>query len=847
MKTRYRRPIPTLLFAVMALLIASAPLAARPDFRLLQPPSALAKPSAGLPNVSLEVHKINRMGLAITNNGYFGTGYFPTTPLDPETGKQALACEYPLNSDIETLWIGALWIGAVVGRDTLVSTAAEDFYLSSNIVEFWPDAGEAGRIIRRSTQPFSRYYSTEAVSEEDIIVQYTDTLADPSLISMDPMDNRPHIPLNIAVTQSSYAWSYPYAEDFVLLDYKIKNIGPFPLKKLYIGILVDADVYHISQDGGTGSWLDDICGYKEVIPSPIWPGYEDTVRVAWTADNDGDPSVAAGGYDFSSCTGVAATRVIRTPSDSLRYSFNWWVTDYSTNNDWGPRQVTADKPFRSFGPTMGSPVGDRNKYYVLSTPETDYDQMESAVPHTGAGWLPPPRDADDYAKGQNSIYLLSFGPFDVAPESVLPVTLSYIGGENFHHNPRAFEDIFTPLAPGPYQSQFDFSDLGLNSMWADWIYDNPGYDTDNDAKHDSGLARWFVNTTGTDSTYAFFKGDGVPDFRGAAPPPSPRLKVLTEYGKLILRWNGQTTENAVDIFSKTKDFEGYKVYYGEDNRFSDFVLLATYDQRDYNRYQWNSLLQRWENSPAPLTYDSLQIIYGAAFDPDLYTAESPMAPDDPQNPDNVYTYFTPQDWNQSDLSNPTGIHRVYPEADRNDLADTTEEGYHRYYEYEYVIDNLPPSRPVYVAVTAFDYGSRSYFLTALESSVMTNATLAYPMAGTDAVENEGLSVYVFPNPYRIDGGYARAGYENRDRTKSAERSRAVHFANLPRICTIRIYTVSGDLVQQIDHYQPEGGPQAMQETWNLISRNTQAITTGLYIWSVTSPMGDQLGKLLIIK
>jgi len=840
------RPLPYLrVIAVLALLTLSPRLAARPAFQQVQIPTILAKPSGDLPNVNLEVHKINRMGLAITNNGYWGTGYFSTTPIDPETGTQVLACEYPRYSNIETLWIGALWIGAVVGRDTLVSTAAEDFYLSDYIVEFWPEAGEAGRIIRRSTQPFSQFYSPEAVSEEDIIVHYTDTVTNSSIMSIDPVDNRPHQPLNIDVTQSSYAWSYPYAEDFILLDYKIKNIGRFPLKKLYIGILVDADVYHISQEGGGGSWLDDICGYKEVIPSPIWPGYEDTIRVAWTADNNGDPNITGGVYDFSSCTNVAATRVIRTPSDSLRYSFNWWVTDYSTNNDWGPRQVTADKPFRSFGPTMGSPIGDRNKYYVLSTPETDYDQLEAAVPHTADGWMNPARDAEDYARGQNSIYLLSFGPFDLPPDSILPVTLSYIGGENFHHDPRAFEDIFDPLAPSAYQKQLNFSDLGLNSMWADWIYDNPGYDTDGDDS--AGLARWFVNPEGTDSTYAYYRGDGVPDFRGAAPPPSPPLKVLTEYGKLILRWNGQVTETAIDVFSKTVDFEGYKVYFAEDNRPSDFVLVATYDKRDYNRYQWNSLFQRWDISPAPMTYDTLQFIYGRDFDPGLYTAASPLAPDDPRNPDTVYTYFVAQDWNQSDLTNPYGIHRVYPEADLADPGDTTAEGYHRWYEYEYIIDNLQPSRPLYVAVTAFDYGSRSYFLTALESSVMTNATFAYPLTGADNVERDALGVYVYPNPYRIDGGYARAGYENRDRTRSAERSRAIHFANLPRVCTIRIYTVSGDLVQQIDHYYPEGGPEAMHETWNLISRNTQAVTTGLYIWSVSSALGNQLGKLLIIK
>ena len=58
---------------------------------------------------------------------------------------------------------------------------------------------------------------------------------------------------------------------------------------------------------------------------------------------------------------------------------------------------------------------------------------------------------------------------------------------------------------------------------------------------------------------------------------------------------------------------------------------------------------------------------------------------------------------------------------------------------------------------------------------------------------------------------------------------------------------SGDLVQEIDHYRPDGGPDAQHETWNMLSRNTQAITTGIYIWVVTSEMGEQIGKLVIIK
>ncbi len=845
----------------VAIILATTQLAtARSDFKFPTNPAVAGfKPSADLPNASLEVHKINRMALTVTNNGFFGNGYLGGNAVDPETGLRAMGCEYPINSDIEYLWMGALWLGAVVGRDTLVSTSAEGYYY---IVEFWPDAGKDGEMVRRSSQPFSIHYSPEAVSEEDILARFTDTLTNPSFVDADPIDNRDHQPLNVEVTQRTYAWSYPYAEDFILFDYSIRNIGRFPLKQLYIGIAVDADAYHLSNQGGQGSWLDDICGYKEAIPSPFWPGFEDTIRVAWVADNDGDPH--EGAYNFTSTTGVTATRVIRTPSDSLKYSFNWWVTGYTPQLDWGPRQVTDDKPYRDFGPNFGTPLGDRNKYYMLRTEEIDYDQLECAVPHTDRGWLGAPAStAPDFADGHNSIYLFSFGPFDLPPDSTLPVTLAYVGGENFHHDPHAFEDLFDPYSPYPYMDQLDFSDLGNNAIWADWIYDNPGYDTPTpeypEGDGDSGSFRWIVDTVGygknaavpdsirIDSSRVWYKGDGVPDFRGAAPPPSPRIKVTPEQGRLTVRWNGQVSENFIDIFSGKADFEGYKVYYGEDNRYSDFVLLATYDRRDYNRWQFVPDVSRWEVSEIPFSYDSLQIIYGPDFDPGLFTEQNPMEPGNSRNIDGLFTYFTPQYWNESDLSDPLGIHRVYPDADPSDKSDTTEDGYLRYDEYEYIIANLPPSRPVYVSVTAFDYGSRTHQLSALESSLLTNATLAYPLNSVEMVEAEGLGVVVYPNPYRIDGGYARAGYENRDRTKSAERARAIHFANLPQICTIRIYTVSGDLVREIDHNRPDGGPDAQHETWNMLSRNTQAITSGLYIWSVSSEMGEQLGKLVIIK
>lgn len=802
-----------------------------------------------LPSRSIAIHRINSMWLAVSNGGTFGIG-FARAEIDPETGEGAPSCEYPGGSDVTYLYFGSLWAGAVVGRDTLVSVGYEGNY---DVNEFWPQPGPDGEIVRLSNMKTSLYYSPNAVSEQDFVCSYTDTFTNSSLTGTDPFDNRSHIPLGLEIKQRTYGWSYDYATDFIMFDYTITNINKYPLKDAYFGIYVDADVYHESNQGGT-SWTDDICGYKHTVPSTDIPGFQDTVRMAWTADNDGDPT--GNQFGFASATAITATAILRTPTRSPQYSFNWWITNSTASLDWGPRKAsTAEKPYRDFGTGLGTPYGDRTKYYVMTSREFDYDQLESAVSHAVQGFLEPPANAIDFADGFDARYLLSFGPFNLLPGDTLPITLAYVAGANFHENGGDFAQYWDPQKPWLYEEKLDFSDLGLNAKWARWIFDNPGIDTDGNG--DSGNFVWRCRV-GDSTRYVpsdqsppsdadscekvYTSGDGVPDFNGAAPPPAPKVKVYPDFGKLCIRWNGQDSETAFDRFSKTHDFEGYRVYYAEDDRLTDYVLLASYDLEDYNLYTWDSIMQRWNISEAPLRREVIENQFGTDFDPNQYNSSNHS-----YEYDGGYYYFVPQDWNASELTDPREIHRVYPDADLNNPADTTEEGYQRYYEYEYTIDNLSPARPYYVTVTTFDFGSRRNSLSSLESMPTLNAVMAYPLPGVEQVEEKGMAVQVFPNPYRINGGYAAAGYENRSRTKSAERARAINFYNLPHTCTIRIFTLTGDLVKQIEHDCPDNSPDAQIEQWDVISRNTQIVVTGIYIYHISSALGEQIGKIVIIK
>jgi hypothetical protein len=154
-----------------------------------------------------------------------------------------------------------------------------------------------------------------------------------------------------------------------------------------------------------------------------------------------------------------------------------------------------------------------------------------------------------------------------------------------------------------------------------------------------------------------------------------------------------------------------------------------------------------------------------------------------------------------------------------------------------------------MAVTAFDFGNPLTNLAPLESSPLANAVEIYPVYSADVVADSAKKVSVFPNPYRIDGGYLAAGYEQiTDFSRDEERARRIHFANLPREATIRIYTLDGDLVRELQHpcdCELQEGESMI--SWDLISRNTQAVVSGIYLYTVESKLGTQVGKFVIIK
>jgi hypothetical protein len=821
-----------------------------------QPVQRLNKPLVNTPCQELRVHKVGNILLSVTNYGIFGNQN--EAIIDPETNQLAPSCEYPAGSGIEYLFQGALWVGAIVNEDTLVTTGHDGW---QHVFEMFPTScDDGGHIVKRSTRKTDDAYSPDAISEADYIAVYTDTLTDQSYVAPNPDDGRPHIPLGIEITQKSYSWSYSYAEDFVLFDFLIKNIGTSDLRKLYIGVYIDADVYHPTNSGG---FTDDICGFRRTYPSPVGctsNPIEDTINVAWIADNDGDPESIGGSRAFTdrSPIAVTGTRVVRTPNPDLKYSFNWWVSNGNAAQDWGPVRAENNRDLGTGG--LGTPAGDPNKYFFMSNNEFDYDELWSAINFTADGWLPPISGlAADLADGYDTRYLLSFGPFDIEPHDSLPLTLAYIGGDHFHANPDDFKRFFDATDPQVFHDKLDFSDLATNAVWASKVYDNPGVDTDNN----NYAGEKYYNPCIGDSVW--ITGDGVPDFAGPPPPPAPLLRFEAAPREITLRWNGYDSETAQDPFSGKQDFEGYRIYLGDQPLLSKFALLTSYDHLDFDRYRLNLGFDppRWELKEVPFSLDSLVQIYEQGdslnagipdFTPDMY----PSASDSlvwyeivsGQRTETAY-YFRPHGYNRSHLGGRGEIRKVYPDASDSEMVwvDALNDYVYAKYEYAYTISGLLPSQPAYMSVSTMDYGYPLTGLAPLESSPLANAIEVYPIWSNKEVESQDLKVAVFPNPYKINGGYLEAGYEKlTSQDTSPERARRIHFANLPAKAKIRIYTLDGDLVRELDHpcdCNLQEGESMM--AWDLISRNTQAVVSGIYLYTIESDAGNQVGKFVIIK
>ncbi len=211
---------------------------------------------------------VGNVGLTVTNFGMYGHG-FSLWPEQPNA-------EYPLGSGIEHMFDGGLWIGGFINNvGPFVTTGAVDassVSIRGAAVEYTNEPG--AKIIERSSLLDSPFFSPNAISHQDFVMDISDT--NTTLPNGEPIQD--HTPLGISVRQENYAWNFPFADFFVIFNYWIKNVSDKKIDSLYVGLWTDPVVRNTNITSPRGGEFFNKGGN----------GFNDSLSIAYEFDAAGD-------------------------------------------------------------------------------------------------------------------------------------------------------------------------------------------------------------------------------------------------------------------------------------------------------------------------------------------------------------------------------------------------------------------------------------------------------------------------------------------------------------------------------------------------------------------------------
>ena len=382
------------------------------------------------------------IGLTITNFGTIGDGFAVQAPQDRPS------CEYPKGSGIEHMFVGGLWVGGRRDDGTIfVTTGAKDVPSLTDVAagfEFTNSANADDVVRERSSKIESPFYAPEAVSHQDFIADFTDSnVVVPGTTIRIPQHN----PINLSVHLESYAWDFPFADAFVILNYTIKNTGRQRLNDVYVSM-----------------WVDLVVRNTKITPprvgSPFYQhksdGFVDSLRMMYSFDFDGDPGFTENGL-YAAIKNLGATPQANDTTYRSRATFNAWL-------------------FRD----ASDPV--------LFSPQTDIECYQKQR---------EPLDPVAYnsrVKGQkgNFITMITTGPFKtIAPDSALNVVFAVICASKGGSDPNSAD------------TEANRSNLNTNGFWAQTAYDgedrnaNGRLDPGEDLDRDGTLDRYILPTPPT--------------------------------------------------------------------------------------------------------------------------------------------------------------------------------------------------------------------------------------------------------------------------------------------------------------------------------------------------------------
>ncbi len=697
---------------------------------------------------------VGNLGVTITNYGQIGNRHL-TWPSQP-------SLEYPKGSGIEHLSLAGLWVGGIPRNESVarVSTAGVDNPSRNRLLAGFEMTSNLGSVIsQRSTLLESANFDLNAVSHQDFVMDFTDR----NTRIPETGDSIPeHLPLGVDIHLESYAWNFPFADFFVILNYTIKNSSATIIDSLHVGLWSNGAVRNTKIRG------------NPLATSQFFThsgrGYVDSLRMGYVFDmgSHGDPPTNS--YLGIKVLGTTPFPLkkdslgvpLAAPLDSLgdlrkNTYYNGWR--FASSGSGNSLYAFPDVEDNSADPYRG-------RYQRLS--------RMMPKPHIEAlGRSNNIATSDPNVLGQlpaSLSDLISVGPFrSLAPGESVQVVFGLVTAKKSGSG-HANTDYSNPLLRAGLYS---------NASWAQQAYN--GEDLNGNNRLDAGED---INDNGR-----------LDRFTLPQPPRQPQVIAVVENQRVTLYWDSIRSEQSFDPISRRYDFEGYRIYRsapGADIRnpedfLNTMTLVGEFDRND------NSIGYNTGFSTIKLDAPKIFVIGTDTI---------------------VARYqFPPKGDNITSLNG---------------------------WQYLY-------------GIAAFDGGDSANGLSSLESAKIIKRVVP----GTAATSDKNAEVIVYPNPY-----YANAAWDG-----SGERTRKIYFRNLPRRAEIKIFTLTGDVVAELQHdgssYDGSGirwfdnfaslGVPAQfaggEHAWDLITKYDQAIATGLYLFTVKDLDNNEVkrGKFVIVK
>lgn len=367
---------------------------------------------------------IGNIALTVTNYGTVGNGFanFPSQP----------SCQYPIGSGIENMFLSGLWVGGVKSGVTSVSTGAIDVSNANRTEGFEFGNAPGGTILERSSLQTSPVYSSSAISHQDFVTEFTDTSLAPGGT---PIVN--HTPLGIKVLLQTYCYNLNFANNWVILNYKIVNIGrgtdTNPIDSIFVGLWHDCVVRNtnITPPGGTSFYNKGANGYV------------DSMSMTYAYDYSGDVGFTDN-YAAVKILGITP----KPSNETVQRRSHWTIWQFKNTTD-----------LYYFSPTVDNDPVTAGRYQKMHGYLRGTDTMTTE------------RLNQVRLSANNRIALLSYGPMKKTDGS--KYSLRYLQDTlNFVTAVICAKKYGTD--PATYDSSYQKTNLYVSAGWAQRAYDN-GY------------------------------------------------------------------------------------------------------------------------------------------------------------------------------------------------------------------------------------------------------------------------------------------------------------------------------------------------------------------------------------